>query len=154
MLSAVDNAFVPFRVSRWADGKAAMTLLASLLVVSLLLCHGAMGSFHQLALQLSDSAPTPAAVHGHAESSASPEAGPAAERPAVHEEGQPTPYLPPPGFYLAALLVVLLASVFGPALRGAPSLPVLGSWAVRRPPSAAFLPGRPHTASSLQVFRI
>ncbi len=156
MLSVVDNAFVSIR--RWADGREARTLLASLLVVALLLCHGAMGGFHQLAPQLAASAPTSASgpatgaavdaalAHAHA--------GPDEERPAGHGEGHPPPYLPPTGFYLAALLVVLLASVLGPALGGAPLLFAARSWAVRRPPPAAILPGRPPTASSLQVFRL
>ena len=158
MLSAADNAFVPVRVRRWAEGKAATTLLASLLIVALLLCHGAMGGFHQLAPQLAVSAQTPvggASAHGPADhASALPEAGFDGEQPAGPEEGHPAPYFPLPGFYLAALLVVLLAAVLGSALRSAPALPILGSWTVRRPPPAAFLPGRTPTASSLQVFRL
>lgn len=152
MLSAADNVFVTVR--RWADGRATTTLLSSLLVVALLLCHGVMGGFHQLAPQLAPAQTPVHADHAPALPNVGSEAMPGEERPAVHEEGYPAPYLPPPGFYLAALLMVLLASVLGPALRGAPPLPVLGSWAVRRPPSAAFLPGRPPTASSLQVFRL
>ena len=162
MLSVVDNAFVPVRVRRWAEGKAATTLLASLLVVALLLCHGAMGGFHQLAPQLAVSAQAPvggASAHGPADhASAWPEAAQEAgfdgERPAGPGEGHPAPYFPLPGFYLAALLVVLLAAVLGSALRSAPALPILGSWTVRRPPPAAFLPGQTPTASSLQVFRL
>lgn len=152
MVSAADNVFAPIR--RWADGKAATTLLASLLVLALVLCHGAMGSFHQLAPQLAASAAlTPA--HAQADhASALPEAGPDQEHPAEHGEGHPAPYLPPPGFHLAALLVVLLASVLGSAVRGAPLLPAARSWAARRPPPAAFLPARPPAASSLQVFRL
>ncbi len=160
MVGAADNAFAPVR--RWARGQAPTTLLASLLVLALLLCHGAMGGFHQLAPQIEAQAAASGAAQGHAHGhadhasalpDASPAAGPDGERPAGHGEGHPAPYLPPPGFYLAGLLVVLLALVLGPALRGAP-LPILASWAARRPPPAAFLPGRTPTVSSLQVFRL
>ena len=168
MLGAANNAFfgvparVPVRPRRWAAGKARTTLLASLLILALLLCHGAMGGFHQLAPHLAadaqasgPGAATHGQTHGHADhASASLEAGPEGERQAGHAEGHPAPYFPPPGFYLAALLVVLLAWIFKPASLGAAPFPGLASWAVRRPPPAAFLPGRSPTASSLQVFRL
>ncbi|QIN84536.1 hypothetical protein GBA63_19230 [Rubrobacter tropicus] len=146
MVSAAYNAFFPAR--RWAGGKAQTTLLASLLILALLLCHGAMGGFHQLA-------PASGPIsHGHADhASASPESGTDGERQAGHEEGHPAPSLPP-SFYMAALLVVFLALIFWPASRGAVPPSALASWAVRRPPPAAFLPGRPPTTSSLQVFRL
>ena len=152
---------VPVSARRWAGGKASRTLLASLLVLALLLCHGAMGGFHQVSSQFAASAS--GAAHGHADhasalpealAEASPAAGPDGESPAGHGEGHPAPFLPPPGFYLAGLLVVLLALVLGPALRGAAPLPVSGPWAARRPPPVAFLPARTPTVSSLQVFRL
>lgn len=152
MVGAADNAFSLAR--RWAGGRARTTLLASLLILALLLCHGAMGGFHQLPPHLATDAQGSAAP-GHANhASASLESGPDGERQAGHEGGHPAPYFPPPGFYLAALLVVLLALIFIPASRGAARLPALASWAVRRPPPAAFLPGRSPTAFSLQVFRL
>lgn len=161
MVGAADNAFVPAR--RWAGGKATTTLLASLLVLVLLICHGAMGGFHQLAPQVAAQDAASGAAQGHADHAsalpdaspeASPAAAPAGERPAGYGGGHPAPYLLPPGFYLAGLLVVLLALVLGPALRGTASLPALASWAARRPPPAALLPGRTPTVSSLQVFRL
>lgn len=154
MVGVADNA--SFLARRRAGGKAETTLLASLLILALLLCHGAMGGFHQLA-------PASGAAHGQADhASALPgesheagsQAGSGGDRPSGHGEGYPAPYLLPPGFYLAGLLVVLLVFVLGPALRGATPLPVLGSWAARRPPPAAFLPLRTTTVSSLQVFRL
>ena len=160
MVGAADNAFSLAR--RWAAGRARTTLLASLLILALLLCHGAMGGFHQLAPHLAAEAQAdaqgsaaPGQAHGHADHAPVPlEFGHDGERQAGHEEGHPAPYFPPPGFYLAALLVVLLALIFVPASRGAVRLPALASWAVRRPPPAAFLPGRSPDASSLQVFRL
>ena len=164
MLGAANNAFfgvparVPVRPRRWAAGKARTTLLASLLILALLLCHGAMGGFHQIQLAphlAADVQGAPGQTHGHADHSpASLESGPDGERQAGHAEEHPAPYFPPPGFYLAALLVLLLAWIFKPASLGAAPFPGLASWAVRRPPPAAFLPGRSPTASSLQVFRL
>ncbi len=145
MVNVAYNAFAPVR--RLADGKASTTLLASVVVLALLLCHGAMGGFHQLAPQ-----PASHADHASALTDASAEASPQAGQ----DEGHNAPYLPPPGFYSAALLVVLLASLLGAALGGGVpgDASAAGSWAARRPPPAAFLPTRPPAASSLQVFRL
>lgn len=160
MVGIPDNAF--FLARRWAAGKARTTLLASLLILALLLCHGAMGGFHQLTPHLADSAQAsasgaaaPGYAPGHGEhASASLEAGPEGGRQAGHEEGRPAPHFPPPGSYLAALLMVFFALVFRPPSRAATLLPTLTSWTVRRPTPTAFLPVRPPTTSSLQVFRL
>ena len=164
MVGVADNA--SFLARGRAGGRAQTTLLASLLILALLLCHGAMGGFHQLAPHLATAtqaatqadaqgAAVPGGTHGHPDhASASPESGPGGERQAGHAEGHPAPYFPPPGFYLAALVMVLLASIFGTASRGVAPFPALASWATRRPPPAAFLPGLTPTFSSLQVFRL
>lgn len=159
MVSAAANVFVPIRLR--ADDKASTTLLAALLVLALLLCHGAMGGVHQLAPQLAASAQASAsgpvaaqalALADHAP--ALPDAGSGEERGAGYGEGHTAPYLLPPGFYMAALLVVLLVSLHWPALRAAASLSPAGFRAVRWPLPAAFLRGYSPTASSLQVFRL
>ncbi len=152
MVGAANNAFVAARPP--AAGKASTTLLASLLVLALILCHGALGGFHQLAPSFGTAAPH-GQTHAHADHVPSgPETAPGGERPSEHGQGHTAPYLPPSEIYLAALLVVFLASVFGPVSRGASPLTTVGSWAVRRPPPDAFLPGRTPAAPSLQVFRL
>lgn len=155
MVSAAANVFVPIRLR--ADGKASTSLLASLLVLALLLCHGAMGGFHQLAPQ--PAAPAQAAASGPVAAQALAHADHAPALPdsgseAGYGEGHNAPHLPPSGFYVASLLVVLLVSLFGPAVRATASLLAAGSLAVRRPLPAAFLRRCSPTASSLQVFRL
>ncbi|MEJ7842922.1 MAG: hypothetical protein WKF95_14255 [Rubrobacter sp.] len=151
MVSAADNASVSVRPP--SDRRISSTLLASVLVLVLLLCHGAMGGFHQLAPELAASPGTPAdaASHAHADRAG---ADRGAACPVGCATGDPTGH-PDQGVYLAALFVVILASVLRIALGSVLARRIARPWAARRSPAeATILRRHPPGASLLQVLRL
>ena len=130
--------------------RAPASLLAPLLIVALFVCHGAIGSAdHQTVLEFMPSAGS-GALHATGGSVDSHSADRSADHPAPHLD-----------YAVAALLVGLGASLLGrlfgtwraaasPAALRRPSLGV-SSLAVF---SSSVSPGRPPTATGVQVFRL
>jgi hypothetical protein len=124
-------------VRRLVAGRASAPLLTPLLVVALLLCHGAAGGLHEATLE-------PAAAH------ALPSEGHSAQHPAEH---------PPPhaGYvayfaaFFAVLLGVLIRPPVGMAGRPPPAQPVTLRVGFAKPPLCR---GLAPTAPRLQVFRL
>ena len=122
----------------WSGGRQAL-LLAILLVLGLLVCHGAVMGVHPPAAGLAG------AGQGHPFAADDGPLGPPVGEHSVE-------YLAPGLSYALALLLALLASVWWPGrVRTSPGA---APWtACRRPPAAVFRRGRPPTISLLQVFR-
>ena len=124
-------------VRRLVARRGSMPLLAPLLVVALLLCHGAAGGLHQSALE-------PAAAH------ALPAGGHSPQHPAEHSPSH-AGYVA----YLAAFFAALLGAVIRPAVGKAggrlPAPPATLRVAFAAPPLCR---GLAPTAASLQIFRL
>ena len=127
--------------SRWKSGGRHAPLLAALLVLGLVVCHGAVGGVHLTAAELTEV--------GQRQPFAAEE-GPMA--PPIGEHS--VEYVAPGLSYALALLVALLAAIAGWPGR-VPTAPSTDpSTARRRAPAAVFRRGSPPTVTLLQVFRL
>jgi hypothetical protein len=125
-------------VRRLVARRASVPLLTPLLVVALLLCHGAAGGVHEATLE-------PAAAHAlPAEGHSSP------QHPAKHSPSH-AGYVAYLAAFFAVLLGVLIRPPVGMAGRQLSALPVMLRVAFAKPPLCR---GLAPTAPSLQVFRL
>jgi len=135
MNTGSNNAFGLVR--RLVARRASAPLLTPLLVVALLLCHGAAGSLHEATLEPAAAHPLPAEGH-------SP------QHPAEHSPSH-AGYVAYFAAFFAVLLGVLIRPPVGMAGRQLPALPVTLRVAFAKPPLCL---GLAPTAPSLQVFRL
>lgn len=130
-------------------GSLRRRLLSVLMVVALLLCHGALGALHQVSWPAAPEGAHHATVAGDA---AAASQGHAVEHPWEHRAGHPTG----PSDYAAALFSVLLLGTVLALLLGAASPwgSAAGPDNIGLTPSPAGLPPpRGPTVPLLQVFR-
>jgi len=126
-------------VRRLVARRASVPLLAPLLVVALLLCHGAAGGLHQAGLE-----PPAEAAH------ALPSEGHSAQHPAEHSPSH-AGYVAYLAAFFAALLGVLIRPPVGMAGGRLPAPPATLRVTFATPPLCRELAP---TAPSLQVFRL